>query len=99
MKNDGDHIKNAELEHEGSRVSLRLSPKTTFILDAMQLRLHGSRTRVATDLLEAAALDWVESLGLDPEGEDFKRLYYRWLTRQPVEVGPEGEEIYETVPL
>src|SRR5690242_8381180 len=80
-----DPIKAAEAEHDGSKVSLRLSPLATFILEVgLQPRLKGSRTRVATDLFEAAALDWLESQGIDPDGEDFRSKYLQWLTRQPL---------------
>jgi hypothetical protein len=99
LKNDGDHIKNAELDHEEARVSLRLSPRATFILDSMQHRLGVTRTRAVTELVEAAVLDWVESLEIDPEGEEFKKTYYRWLTRQPIDVGSDGEEYFELVTL
>ncbi len=99
LKNDGDHIKNAETEHEETRVSLRLSPRATFILDTMQHRLGKSRTRTVTELVEAAVLDWAEAQGIDPEGEEFKTKYYRWLTRQPVNTTPDGDELYELVLL
>lgn len=99
LKSDGDHIRNAELDHEETRVSLRLSPRAAFILETMQHRLSVSRTRAVTELVEAAVLDWAESQGIDPEGEEFKAKYYRWLTRQPVEIGPDGEELFEMVLL
>jgi hypothetical protein len=99
LKNDGDHIKNAELDQDEVRVSLRLSPRAAFILESMQHRLGVNRTRATTELVEAALLDWVESLDIDPEGEEFKKTYYRWLTRQPVDTGPEGEELFEFVTL
>ena len=103
-----DPIKAAEQEHDGSKVSLRLSPLTTFILDAgLQPRLTGSRTRVATQLAEAAALDWLEGQGIDPDSEDFKKKYLQWLTRQPLAdqeaaalgLDPDDGPYYEAISL
>lgn len=99
LKNDGDRIRNAELEHEETRVSLRLSPRAAFILETMQHRLGVNRTRAVTELVEAAVLDWVEAQGIEPESDEFKGKYYTWLTREPVDVGPDGEELYPMVLL
>jgi hypothetical protein len=99
LKNDGDAIKNAELEHEETRVSLRLSPRAAFIFETMQHRLGVNRTRAVTELVEAAALDWVEAQGIEPEGGEFKAKYYRWLTRQPVDVAEDGVDLYDLVLL
>lgn len=100
-----DPIKAAEQDHEGSKVSLRLSPLATFILEGgLQPRLGGSRTRVATELMEAAALDWLESQGITPDDEAFRAKYLRWLTRPPLdpsELGlhPDVGEVYEVVKI
>lgn len=97
LVSDGDAVKNAEANQEEIRVSLRLSPRSAFILETMQHRLGKNRTRAVTELVEAAVLDWVEAQGIDPEGEEFKGKYLRWLTREPVEIGRDGEELYEAV--
>jgi hypothetical protein len=103
-----DPIAAAEADHEGSKVSLRLSPLATFILEGgLQHRLKGSRTRVATALFEAAALDWLETQGLDPASEAFRATYLRWLTRQPISdealiqdgLNPDGGPYFEPVVL
>lgn len=94
-----DRIVNAEANHEETRVSLRLSPRTTFILETMQYRLGRNRTRMVTELVEAAVLDWVEAQGIDPESDQFKDKYLAWLTREPEVVGPNGEEGYPLVIL
>jgi hypothetical protein len=99
LKEDSDHIKNAEANQEEIRVSLRLSPRAAFILETMQTRLGKNRTRAVTELVEAAVLDWVEALGIDPEGEEFKQKYYQWLTREPVDVTDDGDPLYQIVTL
>lgn len=103
-----DPIQAAEADHEGSKVSLRLSPLATFILEAgLQPRLRGSRTRVATELFEAAVQDWLEAQGIDQQGDSFRRKYLQWLTRQPLSdeerhdlrIPPEEGDVYAVIEL
>jgi galactokinase len=81
---DVDRIKTAEANYEPVKVTLQLSPLIQFIIEGgIQHRLHVSRTAATRELLEAAALDWLEAKGYTEDSPEFQQKYLTWLTRKP----------------
>lgn len=108
-----DRIKSLEAEHEQIKVTIQLAPLYQFVIEAgIQSKLHLSRSGAVRQLLEAAALDFLEAKGYQVDSDEFREKYLKWLTRKPYltmvptgrrdEYGDpemEEEEVYETVTL
>jgi hypothetical protein len=74
-----DPIVNAENDHERKSLNMRLSPLAEFIIENLQVKLGVSFTRAGSELLEAAAIDWLEANGHEMESPKFKKVYLEWL--------------------
>jgi hypothetical protein len=99
-----DRIKAAEAEHEQLKVTINLSPLMQFIIEGgIQQRLHVNRTAAVRELLEAAALDWLDAKGYKTDSQEFQEKYLKWLERKPflevIHTGKDyrGEDILEEV--
>ncbi len=95
------NIKAAEADHDPVKVTVTLSPLTQFILDgALRMRTRSASVR---QLLDSAALDLLEAKGYTLDSDDFRKLYYRWLTREPQTItDPDTHEeiqVYEVIEL
>ncbi len=94
------NITSAEADHDPVKVTITLSPLTQFIIDAaLNTRSRSSSVR---QLLDSAALDLLEAKGHTLDSDEFRKLYYRWLTREPQIIeDPAGNESvhYESVLL
>lgn len=95
------NIKAAEADHDPVKVTVTLTPLTQFIIEgALDMRTRSAAVR---QLLDSAALDLLEAKGHTLGSDDFRKLYYRWLTRTPYKqyIPEEDEEVelYETIRL
>ncbi len=94
-----DDIKAKEAGREPVKVTLKLSPVTEFIIENIQHKLHTNRTSATSELLDAAALDWLEAKGYSTESEEFLEKYRSWLyeahlgKEEVVDHGAHGEPI------